>query len=396
MGVKVVIVDLDGTLIDDRNQAVPGTVEMTAELKSAGLNIVVATNRRGEFETKQLLNNAGITYDIVEDRPFANNRPKGAPEWVGEICKYLRVQTNEIVYLGDSALDMRTAVNGRVIYFHAAWSNIYPYGLAMTHPKLFSLIVRECFINPSGWYWQLQTRDDCGRVVDTRALMDSYGAGITVFQSDMLHFLKDGQNPTVGPMTVGDFLTYHLLGNLYADSIFNLIDTWAVYPSSSPTKSNHILSDVAVQIARLFRDRNIPVLVRHNEATDSGEARRRRETVGFDNQVNTVQLDPSYKTTVTGRTVAVLDDFMTEGYSMECARNLFLHEGASNVIGINFSKYSGWPKVATPQNDYVWDGYAPTTHDTNAFRLSSHSGSANSAALAALKASYQRVSVATI
>jgi len=396
VGVKVVMLDLDETLIGPGDSAVQDTVEMTQALKAAGLTIVVTTGRRGSWQTSQLLNRHGYAFDLVEDKAFANGQVKGRPDWVQEICKYFKVQTNEIVYLGDTDNDMRSAVNGRLMYFHAGWTGSYPYGLRMTRPKLFSLLIAECFVNPSGWYWQLQMNDACGRSVDVRALMDSRGAGISAFQNDMLGFLKDGKNPMVGPMTVGNFITFHLLGNLYADGLFNLIDTWAVYPSSKTAKMNRILRYTAVQMARLFRDRPAPLLVRHTNAVDSGEARKRGITVGFDNQINTVHLDAAYAKAIDGRYIALLDDFMTAGYSMECARNLLSYEGAAHVLGINFCKYSWWPEVITPKNGYSWDGYAPTTHDMTNFDSIAFAGTTNATALATLNASYKRVSTATI
>ena len=396
MGVKVVMLDLDGTLIGANDSAVPGTVEMTQELKAAGLTVVITTNRRGQIATQALLKQHGYVFDLIEDRPFANNKPKGTPDWVGEICKYFKVQANEVVYLGDTDNDMRSAVNGHLMYFHAGWSGSYDYGLKMTRPRLFSLIIKECFVNPSGWYWQLNGGDACGRPIDTRALMDSRGAGISTFQNDMLGFLKDGKNPMVGPMSVGSFITFHLLGNLYADGLFNTIDTWAVYPSSKPTKMNRVLRYTTLQMARLFRDRSFPLLLRHTPAIDSGEARRRGITVDFDNQINTVHLNTDHQKAISGRRVALLDDFMTAGYSMECARNLLFEEGASHVLGINFCKYQTWPTVMTPKDGYFWDGFAPTTHDMNDFQSDTRSGTTNPASLATLKASYLRVSTATI
>jgi hypothetical protein len=392
VGVKLVMLDLDGTLIKDNDQAQPGTREMTASLKEAGLKIAVATNRRGAYQTQQLLKGLGISYDLVEDRAFANNQPKGSPAWITELCTYFKVQTNEIAYLGDTDNDMRTAVNGRVVYFHAGWTGTYPYGISVPRPQLFSLIIRECYMNPTGWYWQLATTDGRGRKVDVKALMDSRGAGISTFKNDMLGFLKDGKNPRVGPMTVGTFIAQHLLGNLYADGLLNVIDTWTVYPSSKPDKSNTVLDYATRQMARLFRDKSVQALVRHTAAVDSGEARRDRKSVGFENQINTVHLNPEAKAAIRGRRIAILDDFMTAGYSMECARNLLFEADALEVTGINFCKYDPWPAIVTPDKDYAWDGYEPTEHSMGSFQTRFKPGRANPDALTALRESYTRVS----
>jgi len=93
VGVKVVMLDLDGTLIGPGDSAVQDTVEMTQALKAAGLTIVVTTGRRGSWQTSQLLNRHGYAFDLVEDKAFANGQVKGRPDWVQEICKYFKVQT---------------------------------------------------------------------------------------------------------------------------------------------------------------------------------------------------------------------------------------------------------------------------------------------------------------
>ena len=58
----------------------------------------------------------------------------------------------------------------------------------------------------------------------------------------------------------------------------------------------------------------------------------------------------------------VIDDFITNGYSTECARNLLYAGGASDVISIGIGKYGS--SCYHVSMDYDLNPYRPVKYDS--------------------------------
>lgn len=52
------------------------------------------------------------------------------------------------------------------------------------------------------------------------------------------------------------------------------------------------------------------------------------------------------------KNIIVIDDFITEGYSTECARNLLLKAGASNIISLGIGKYGSRYSIIKIHGDF--------------------------------------------
>jgi hypothetical protein len=64
-----------------------------------------------------------------------------------------------------------------------------------------------------------------------------------------------------------------------------------------------------------------------------------------------------------------MDDFTTQGYSGECARQLLLQAGAGEVVCINVSKYGrDYWAISLGLDDYTWDPWSATAHSARSFR----------------------------
>jgi haloacid dehalogenase-like hydrolase len=211
VGIAAAILDLDGTLLDSEGAPVPGVQGMLSDLRSNGVRIAIASNRPN---LSARLQSAGLLHDLAMDRHIAGAK-KGSPLWVDAVCQAFAINTNEVVWLGDSDLDMRSAVNARIVYFNAGWAApTYPYGINVTHPRVFDLVIKECFSKAVYWYWQVSDVDRAGRPTAVRGMIDGNGAGISALRSDLISFLKHGGNPSVGPLSVRDFMMLHLLGSI--------------------------------------------------------------------------------------------------------------------------------------------------------------------------------------
>ncbi len=98
-----------------------GVTELLDALKTRGIEMAVLSNKPAEFTVKcinELL--SGWTFDAVigasDDRP-------GKPDPAGafEIAGRLKIPPEEFLFVGDSGIDMRTAVAARMFAVGALW-----------------------------------------------------------------------------------------------------------------------------------------------------------------------------------------------------------------------------------------------------------------------------------
>lgn len=372
MTVKAVILDLDGTLLDPAGDPVDGVPGMIAALADAGLAIAVASNQSG---AARKLVGAGITPDLLLDQASVGSR-KGSKDWVDTACAEFGVDRYELVWLGDGDLDMRSAVNTKVAYFNAGWSAPdYAYGINIVEPRRFAAVVAECFAKPTDWFVTFDAVDAAGRPLAIRAMTDSRGGGSKTLEDQLRHFLKDRLDFPLGPFMFGDAVALHLLGSIYGAGLTQETNTWTVYPGSRrDSGTNPSLAPFVANAARLFHSSYVDdLLLRHTDALDSGQTRAGGGQVGFGNQINTVHLNLAHRGRIQGRRIVVVDDFETDGNSLECARNLLLQAGAASVTCVSIGKYrmrgQGLARnVFAPTDGYTWDPYAPTAHVLANFR----------------------------
>ena len=220
--------------------------------------------------------------------------------------------------------------------------------------------------------------------------------GFSPLRNDLLGFLKYKGNPKVGHIGSKGFVMAHLLASVYGDGLSAEPDLWSIYPGSSGGP-NRIMGPYIETGAKLFKDLFLSdLLIRHASALDSGTTRRAGGAgATFWNQINTVHVNPSYRDKIAGKRILVIDDFTTDGYSLECARNLLLEAGASDVVAAVIGRYKPRQSICTPVDGYGWDPFVPTTHDPSSFLVDIAAGTSDASAREALIESYARVAALT-
>lgn len=183
---------------------------------------------------------------------------------------------------------------------------------------------------------------------------------------DVLKFNRDLR---VEGVDYWGFLNRRLLTALVADGVVAGVDTWTWMPSSggAPPKARFLRAfDLA---ARVLRDVHAPgLLVRHRPSIKQAFARARGEPPTFENQVQTMPLNPALRSRVEGKHVLVADDFCTEGLSFEWARNLLLAAGARDVTLVAFGRYDDEYGIYTPRPGRTVDPWRPSTLGDADFR----------------------------
>lgn len=365
MTVKAFITDLDGTLFLNATTLVPGYDVALNTLHGMGLKIVIFSNRPHRIVDKRtaLLPFPADLVITQEDIGI----PKGSPRWIDAVCSKFQLNRNELIYIGDSEHDMQTAVNAKIIYFNAEWSNPkYKYGLPLRSPSLLPIIIKYFFMKQHFWYWAVDSKDSRGNPVCARALIKKRDIGVGSFKDDLLNWAKYERDCVLGSLTMSEFVFYHLLGSLYLDGTYSLIDTVAIIPGHTGGH-NQLIQNSMERIARLFRETFLPSLLRrHKEAKKSSYTRVSGDSPGFQNQISTMCLDcePRLRNRVIeNKIILVMDDFITEGFNTEWARNLLFNAGAKGVISVAIGAFHNFIEVHSIDKSQKWDSFKPVEID---------------------------------
>jgi hypothetical protein len=364
MAVKGVIFDVSDTLVAASGAAASGVRAALDRLRNLDVAVVAVSTH----PARQSLARAGIDVDLLVTKADVKAN-KGNPVWIDFIKERTGLQTNELIYVGDSDLDMRTAANSHMVYVHAVWAASHGrYGIPAPTPDWVAAVVEHIFRKQHHWYWSLDTQDRDGHRVRTMALIDGNGAGDSNLKNDLIAVLKREESRKVGRMELRDFLVLHLIASLYGEGLTEEVDWWTTYPGRQGQRKQ-ALGSLLEYGAKLFRDKYQPDLfVRHSPAIHSRDARSEGGLLGaIRNQVDTIHLNPALHSHLVGRKVLTIDDFVTDGPTTEVARNMLLAGGSADVINVGIGKYGPNMNVLTlkPGAGQAWNIFAATPQYDN-------------------------------
>lgn len=133
MGIELAIFDLDDTVIAADGSLVNNIDTLFNTLQEHAIRYAIVSNRprmQGHIKLKRV-GPGGSPFFGKED--FAAR--KGSPVFVSETCRSLQCNPDRTVYVGHSALDMRTAANAQTLFFNAIWADAETeYGIQVDEP----------------------------------------------------------------------------------------------------------------------------------------------------------------------------------------------------------------------------------------------------------------------
>ena len=106
----------------DTTRPYPGIEEMLSQLKKRGKRLAVVSNKL-DVATKELISHFfGNLIDVaIGENEKAGVRKKPAPDTVDEALRQLGVEKEGAVYVGDSDVDLQTAVNSKLPCISVLW-----------------------------------------------------------------------------------------------------------------------------------------------------------------------------------------------------------------------------------------------------------------------------------
>lgn len=362
--IKGVILSVEDTLVRHGNFNNPSVFMEVSKLikflQHRGIEFVVTTNRPWTVGLdKKPLSDVlqehwgTFPYLSLEDDPNMPPRPRAA--FTEYILKRMGWTDTETVYIGSTETDMQTAVNGGLLFLRATWyADHVDYGFEFPTPKEIARFIDVFCRRDHLWGYEIVDGDfEYYAVAPFSTMKEAFAA----YSADARSAAKHG----LGHF---DFWVGTLVSSLYFSGIHKRVDYIAGYPGHQKGSGNAMDSALAI-FGKCFRSRFLPDLIeRHTTATKMQHARIAGVTVGHNIQLDTIKLNPTphksatslYKTSPLGKkkTVLLIDDICTRGYSMEAAR-AYLQQTGSKVI------MASWLKTINTDierlGDYKFDPY---------------------------------------
>ncbi|WP_342488520.1 phosphoribosyltransferase [Cytobacillus sp. FSL W7-1323] len=245
-----------------------------------------------------------------------------------------------IILVGSSNEDLILAANKKVLIINPGWSvkqdeKPARYGITLSNPEKLTEAVR-LIENQSSWYYKLQVDKSTQVLALTSANTKNYS--VTSEEKEILegfsNLLKQGDRKYFNS------LYFHLISGVMKDSDLRNVDIWGVFPTSNGDNNNEI-EEIKERCRYLTGKRNNkPIFIRHTVVDKSHYTHHdNRLKIGCSKHFNSIMLNPFYTKKIKGKTICIIDDFLTNGISFETARNLLLNAGAAKVILLALGRF---------------------------------------------------------
>ncbi|MFL1502671.1 HAD hydrolase-like protein [Pseudomonas sp. S191] len=308
-------------------------------LKGTGTQFVVMTNRRWTVgDGSRLLVDAlkemwgEFTYLCRSTDSKIPAKPRAeATEYVLNLMGW---KSNEVLYIGASESDMQTAVNGGLLFLRATWyANKTDYGFEFDAPKDIARFIDVFCFRDHLWCHEIH---DGNFEYYALAPFSTMKAEYTLYSEDARKAAKQGLGHP-------DFWVGAIVSSLYFSGIQNRINYITVYPGHKAGSGNVVMNDAMAIFGKCFRKNYLPdLIVRHTTAQKSQTARNQGIPLDHLNQLNTIMLNKAplktssvrYKSPPLGKgkSVLLIDDICTRGYSLEAARTFVEKTGAKAIL----------------------------------------------------------------
>ena len=244
---------------------------------------------------------------------------------------------SEVVFVGNSDIDMKTASTGQLMFLNATWhGTANRYGFQFASPLDVARFIDCMCLGPNDWFW----------AIDDGPLRVYAMAPFSTLSSQYLqaHAYSASARAT-SKYGAGDstFWGRLLAARVYFSGLVDEIDYITAYPGHAPDSAPTVIADALNILGGSLRKSYLPnLLIRHSKAQKSQTARIAGKNVDVMNQLTTIRLNPTplrgltgktYKAVPvrSGKTVLLVDDFCTEGNSFEAGRAFINATGAKTI-----------------------------------------------------------------
>ena len=319
-------------LWDSKNERFfPGVAEALQEAQSQGSAIFVLSNWAEPAWVSEA--------EFLRFQPARGRQSGKIVAGLIEANKKLPLEPSDVVVLGTTNVDLQMAANSQTLLLRTEWTgaveaNIGKYGIPLSDPREIPLVL-SILDDKEPWFFSGNAAGyEVYALTDASTLRE---ANATMIQ--LAETLKSCLKAGAQDLKTGFYL--HLLSSLYVTRDFAAADRWSYYPSSSSANDGEeIMHGFCDQARCMFKKRELgPLFIRH-------QASAKRHQTGGDrtdptSQLESVHLSPRYRGRLRGKTIVVLDDYLTYGVSFGVAAALLKAAGAERVICVAMGKFGG-------------------------------------------------------
>jgi hypothetical protein len=243
----------------------------------------------------------------------------------------------EVVFIGNSEIDMKTANTGQLMFLNATWhGTTNPYGFQFGSPLDIARFIDCHCLGLSNWFWAINDGPLRVYAMAPFSTLSSQYLQAHAYSASARATAKSG---------VGDssFWGRLLAARVYFSGLVDEIDYITAYPGDAPDSVPTVIGDALNILGGSLRKSYLPdLLIRHSKAQKSQSARIAGISVDVRNQLTTIRLNPAPQRGLTGKaykrmpvgpgkTVLLVDDFCTEGNSFEAGRAFIDSTGARTI-----------------------------------------------------------------
>ncbi|EGX6964193.1 TPA: phosphoribosyl transferase [Vibrio alginolyticus] len=322
--------------------------KLMAFFKLRGITPVLLANQKRTF-TNSDTGEVRDLYDVLDDHfeelvIFTRLRdPKVPPKPQSAATEYvlnnMGWESNEVVYIGSNDDDMRTAVNGSILFLRATWySNNTDYGFEFSEPKEVARFIDTLCLREHFWSHEIIDGD-----FEYYALapFSTYKEAFRKYSENARAAAKFGQGDV-------DFWLGALVTSMYFTGIHKRINFITAYPGHKAGVDNDKMNIDLLTFGKCFRKKYLHNLIeRHSDALKSQTARNQGIALDHHNQLNTIKLNRlpiwNYNRPYTnpplgrGKTVLLVDDICTKGWSLDAARK-YIEKTNAKVVMVTWLK----------------------------------------------------------
>jgi Haloacid dehalogenase-like hydrolase len=346
--------------------------QLTAFLLSKGITPIVLANRIWTSDGKPLEQALSGTLGsfpwFVANRDRFPKKPQAAS--IDYVLRQMGWDSAETIYVGNTIDDMRTAVNGDVLFLNATWyGKTIDYGFEFATPRDIAKFVDVFCLRDHLWHYSIND----GVEYYALAPYSTYIPDFAMYSSDAKGAAKFGAGHP-------EFWTKYLLSTIYFSELHKHIDFIAPYPGHEAGSTFNVIEEPMLTFTKCFRITYLrDLIIRHTTAPKSSSTRVAGGTLSHLNQLNSIVLNPhplrgtgdicyKHPPLKPGKTILLVDDICTQGYSLESARAFISQTGANAIclswlktINSEYERIAGRLPEFNPYNRQTFTGELTTT-----------------------------------
>lgn len=259
---------------------------------------------------------------------------------IGILANKIQVKPYEILVLAATRDDLAMAKNGGAMLIAAGWvpaAQVDNFGVKVANATELDEVIRLVDGWVGNWWAEIDTpKYKVRALADLSSINKAYDQ--VIFSNKVKSTVKKGGAHITALLTV--CARSLLIEKIHLEKSL----AFGVYPSSSSANDDtEVLSDfthrLRTTVSRVqFAKRGAPLFIRHapSKKRSSGQGANRLDP---SNQIETIHLNPFYKTRVRGKHIIVVDDCTTYGASYAVAAAFLLKAGAASVTGVALGKF---------------------------------------------------------